>query len=125
MSIYTDKMDDLFFNAYIECALWSSLDDNDEPMDGLYSVDDIADETIKELRKGAITFFNENIDLINNTPDFYNYEQAGHDLWLTQNGHGAGFWDRNIGDIGDKLTELAHIEGSIDLYIGDDGYIYK
>lgn len=21
-------------------------------------------------------------------------EQIGHDLWLTRNGHGAGFWDR-------------------------------
>ena len=22
------------------------------------------------------------------------YEQAGHDFWLTRNGHGTGFWDR-------------------------------
>ena len=24
----------------------------------------------------------------------WNAEQLGHDLWLTRNGHGAGFWDR-------------------------------
>ena len=23
-----------------------------------------------------------------------NIEQAGHDFWLTRNGHGTGFWDR-------------------------------
>ena len=26
--------------------------------------------------------------------DADNYDQMGHDLWLTRNGHGAGFWDR-------------------------------
>jgi len=24
----------------------------------------------------------------------YDPEQLGHDLWLTRNGHGVGFWDR-------------------------------
>lgn len=24
----------------------------------------------------------------------YDMAQVGHDLWLTRNGHGAGFWDR-------------------------------
>lgn len=28
-----------------------------------------------------------------------NIEQAGHDFWLTRNGHGAGFWD---GDYSEK-----------------------
>jgi hypothetical protein len=35
------------------------------------------------------------------------YEKIGHDLWLTNQGHGAGFWDRNIDkDMEDKLTSL-------------------
>ena len=38
-------------------------------------------------------------------------EQNGHDLWLTQAGHGAGFWDRGYGEIGDKLTERAEAFG--------------
>ena len=25
-----------------------------------------------------------------------NLEQAGHDFWLSRNGHGAGFWDRYL-----------------------------
>ena len=32
-------------------------------------------------------------------------EMAGHDFALTRNGHGAGFWDRGLGEIGDMLTE--------------------
>ena len=37
------------------------------------------------------------------------YAAAGHDLWLTSQGHGGGFWDRNElpKELGQKLTELA------------------
>lgn len=37
--------------------------------------------------------------------------QAGHDLWLTRNGHGAGFWARGLGSMGESLTQAAHILG--------------
>lgn len=40
--------------------------------------------------------------------DGYTPERAGHDYWLTRNGHGAGFWDRTELDaegLGDRLTE--------------------
>lgn len=50
--------------------------------------------------------------------------QAGTDLWLTSNHHGAGFWDRGLGDVGDRLTKHAHAHGSSEPYIGDDGYLY-
>ena len=32
-------------------------------------------------------------------------ELAGHDFALTRNGHGTGFWDRGLGEMGDMLTE--------------------
>jgi hypothetical protein len=35
-------------------------------------------------------------------------EQAGHDLILTANRHGAGFWDRGLGATGKTLTDAAH-----------------
>jgi hypothetical protein len=38
-------------------------------------------------------------------------EQFGHDFWLTRNRHGAGFWDRGLGSLGDALSELAHVAG--------------
>lgn len=50
-------------------------------------------------------------------------EQLGHDFWLTRNGHGTGFWDRDTGTEAarEALTELAHVFGEADAYVGDDG----
>jgi hypothetical protein len=31
--------------------------------------------------------------------------QTGHDFILTANDHGCGFWDRGLGELGDRLTE--------------------
>ena len=45
------------------------------------------------------------------------HEQAGHDLWLTRNGHGTGFWDRPeiYGvQLSAELTRAAQAMGSTD-----------
>jgi hypothetical protein len=54
----------------------------------------------------------------------YDEERAGHDFWLTRNGHGAGFQDRGLGAVGDRLSKMAKAYGSVDVYLGDDGLIY-
>jgi hypothetical protein len=44
-------------------------------------------------------------------------DQAAHDLWLTRNGHGAGFWDRPEiygQELADELTRVAQAMGSYD-----------
>ena len=50
---------------------------------------------------------------------------GGHDLLLTRNHHGAGFWD---GDwpkgVGKRLTDAADRLGEVYPYVGDDGLIY-
>lgn len=51
-------------------------------------------------------------------------EQAGGDFWLTRNGHGAGFWDRGLGELGERLSKAAKAFGGSDLYIGDNEGIY-
>lgn len=51
-------------------------------------------------------------------------EQMGHDFWLSRNGHGTGFWDRNLGELGDKLHALAKSFGECPTYEGDDGLIH-
>lgn len=48
--------------------------------------------------------------------------QIGHDLWLTACGHGTGFWDRGLGEVGDYLTRHAKSYSFEDPYIGDDGH---
>jgi hypothetical protein len=54
---------------------------------------------------------------------------AGGDFWLTRSGHGAGFWDHgHVGEVEDaalqRLAEASRSEGTCELYVGDDGWIY-
>lgn len=110
--------------AYLECALWASSDNtNDqggEPLDANYSIADIAPESLEQANTDCLTFLEANKKDISLA-----YEQAGHDFWLTRNGHGAGFWD---GDwpkaAGKRLTEASHAYGEVNPYVGDDGKIY-
>ncbi len=114
---------DTFTRAYIECALWSSCDENDVPLDSSYGIEDMAPETLAGCIEDCAQF------QANNRADFaacgLSDESAGHDFWLTRNGHGAGYWDRGLGAIGAILTDAAHVYGSVDLYVGDDGMIYS
>lgn len=48
----------------------------------------------------------------------------GADFCLSRNGHGAGFWDRGYGAVGDALHAIAKSFGEFNLYMGDDGIIY-
>lgn len=113
------KLDE-FTQAYVECALWSSTDDDGEPLDGLYTIDDVHADTLASMAADCRQFQADHYDDIAS-----DLPHAGHDFWLTRNGHGAGFWDGDWPEaIGRKLTNASHVWGSVDLYIGDDGYIY-
>ena len=116
-----------FTNAYIEAALWSSLDDNDEPLDKKYSKSDISDETMNQIKDDCNKFKDEATQIYSDGG--WSDDQAGHDFWLTRNGHGAGFWDRSESegynqDAGKQLTDISKKFGEYDLYVGDDGLIY-
>ena len=51
--------------------------------------------------------------------------QAGHDFWLTRNGHGSGFWDGYWSEpYGDMLSKGSKHYGAFETYLGDDGKIY-
>ena len=76
---------------YLMCALWSSTDNTTpqggEPLDSNYSLDDIAPESLAQAERDCLAFLEAHRDLIADQ-----YQQAGHDFWLTRNRHGAGFW---------------------------------
>lgn len=112
--------------GYETCALWSSLDDAGNPLDDAGY--ELAPETEERFRADCERFMAENENtLLALKVSFRNgmqAEQVGHDLWLTRNGHGAGFWDRGLGEVGERLTEAARAMGTCDLYVGDDGLIY-
>jgi len=111
-------------DAYVTCALWSTMDESDEsggePMDRNYSESDIHEGTMARMRGDCEAFLSANRDDIGDR-----FAEAGHDLWLTRNNHGAGFWDGDWPrDAGERLTQAAHKMGEVDLYVGDDGVIY-
>ena len=116
------------YNAYLECALWSSHGDNTgEYLDTLgYSVGDIAEDTLAVMYSDCERFYFDNQELLDNLRDagLTDCDKIGHDLWLTRNWHGAGFWDRGLGDAGETLTQAAHVMGEFGLYVGDDNRVY-
>jgi len=120
---------DKFTQAYIECALWTGVigtaPDADEPEYDL-DPDLLAPETLAGMIADCADFQASNESALLSASEQYGYtdEQAGHDFWLTRNGHGAGFWDRGLGAIGDMLTDASKVYGSCDLYLGDNGKIY-
>lgn len=127
---------DKFTQAYIEAALWSSMDADDrggEPMDANYSVKDIACEAIDKMTTDCDSFQREaarrGIDfgaaLAKQLRECSAEEYAGHDFWLTRNHHGCGFWDGDWHEpMATELNKLAHSFGECNLYVGDDGLIY-
>ena len=131
---------DAFTRGYVAAALWSSTDNADEgggdPLDKNYSVSDIDSDTMEQMKRDCAKFQRENekdLDLAYEldanarhgaAKTDYDQDHAGHDFWLTRNGHGVGFWDRGLGDIGDRLTEASKRFGEFDLYVGDDGKVH-
>jgi hypothetical protein len=122
---------DNFTAGYIDCALWASMvyDENGvdtEPMNRNHTPLDIASESIESMKSDCADFQTAQLAYLSEayTNDRYNRELAGHDFWLTRNHHGAGYWDRGLGPVGDILSKAAHVYGSSDLYIGDDRKVY-
>jgi len=136
---------DSFTDAYVKTALWSSTDDDGEPLDSNHSVEDIAPETLALMVADCEDFRKSFGALLANDP-----ERAAHDFWLTRNGHGAGFWDGDwsqpypanqiVGEpdeayefrsggtgyktVGDFLAAMSKPYGEFTLYVGDDGMIH-
>lgn len=107
---------------------------NPEPMDANYSFDDFAPETLERIIADCAKFQADNTETISEAiatgevkcgPDFDEQGRAGHDFWLTREGHGCGFWDGDWPEpYSDKLTAAAKAFGAFNLYVGDDGKIY-
>jgi hypothetical protein len=104
--------DKAFIKQYLETALWSSVDGDGNELDRNFSINDVDLDSLKRTIKICLEFICEAEDqslLVG-----VDYDTAGHDFWLTRNGHGAGFWDRGLGEQGERLTELSEEFGRVD-----------
>lgn len=112
-----------FTRAYAECGLWCDLyDEQGERVDaqpGDYDLEDLTPEARQQVTEDCRSFCEDNReDLLDLDP-----EQCGHDFWLTRNGHGAGFWDRGLGELGDRLSKACKPYGSAMFLLREDGKI--
>ena len=111
---------DTFTRQYLETALWSSTDDTGEALDTAKNARNFAPEALARAEADCAKFQAEHAADIASDPG-----QAGHDFWLTRNGHGAGFWDGDWPEPASaRLTAASQAFGAVDLCLGDDGKVY-
>jgi hypothetical protein len=134
-------------NGYTEALLWANtyhyvVPSDDDSMDAElmphasahleYSLDSFDADDQYEIRQFVSAFVQDNHG------DYVRYvatreargdaprmahETFGHDLLLTRSGHGAGFWDRGLGELGDRLTEAAKVYGDTSVEVRDGGVL--
>lgn len=112
-----------FTKAYIDAIIALSDPEDEEEMELI----NFAYATMMQIRSDCAQFIElagKSLKAAHAAMPSYTASNAGHDFWLTRNGHGAGFWDRDLGDVGDALTKVADTFSNIDAYMGDDGKVY-
>lgn len=134
----TEEQKQEFIAGYLEAALWSSSDTRPGEDGGETYINldeyDWADEAAEKLRADCHDFMQRYGRLLEryvrarivSSAEYTAWECAGHDFWLTRNGHGTGFWDGR-GVVGEFLTKRCDWQtefGGIDLYLGDDEKVY-
>jgi hypothetical protein len=126
---------DAFLRGYMECAVWASNDpDTEAPLDDKYSTADIDAALQSTMRQECAAFVRAQYDDLRLAGELTGRDWAslGHDLWLTRNGHGAGYWDRYMEapkakreqaeQVGKRLSEAAKQIGERDL-MPDGGHL--
>lgn len=99
-----------FAKGYIECALWCHQE---------FEGASVAKTSYPAILADCWDFQKANEELLKQSG--LTEEQQGHDFWLTRNGHGSGFWDRGLGEVGDKLTQACKVFTGRDLWLDIDG----
>jgi hypothetical protein len=126
---------DSFTRAYLETALWSSNDESDdaggEPLDKNYGIEDFSADAISRAVSDCERFQAEqanalaSVERVTVRGEYTDSELAGHDFWLTRNGHGAGFWDGDWSEPeATRLTDASKAFGEVWIVVGDDGQLH-
>jgi hypothetical protein len=101
--------------AYLHTALWSSThtpldregnEGEPYPLNRDHGLEDIHPETLGKLL-ASVHHFRTSLPPHLKEAVEANPSQAGHDLWLTQHGHGEGFHGGGWGEHGHELTKHA------------------
>ncbi len=91
METIEEKNVDEILDSYIECIIWC---------------EEFESCTISpESKKQAIADIEKLLSLVGNKFDGWSESEIGHDFYLTRNGHGVGFWDREK-EYGEEITSI-------------------
>lgn len=117
-----------FFRGYVTAMLWANLtwgtESGNEP-EGFSETDvELSPSDLVSLADDALSFVSSAaedllgyVDMIDIDPQYGTaWDYAGHDFALTRNHHGAGFWNRGLGDLGERLTAWAHTYGEAHIW---------
>ena len=107
-----------FIGGYLEAIDFTDTGDVDEPEKG----DELTDSFLRSSIIDCLAFYNrakvfiphENDIKLRVRGESSILAQAGHDFWLTRNGHGAGFWDGDWPKYGKMFTEISELFGTAD-----------
>lgn len=120
-----------FTAAYVEAMLWAENDNSDEtggvPLDSNYDRSDLEPESESKVKADCERFLSmpDVVDSIrkgnvHGPQGSGPFQMAGHDFWLTRNGHGAGFWDGDWPEpYASTLDKAARSFGSCDVIVTD------
>ncbi len=109
-----------FQTGYIECLLWTDEESTKELVSDHGRDWEEFDWSVDQLTQDAKTRIREVVEdfVMDNLADVQEYiargqlaYHVGHDFALSQNGHGTGFWDRGMGELGDRLHKVAKTFG--------------
>jgi len=115
----TPKRDiDEIIKQYFATALWTEEVSNEDLEDK--TIYDFSDKAREYVKKEIEWFINTAGSSLNGLAD----DQIGHDIWLSRNGHGAGFFDRGLEIENEELLmELSHQLGEQYIYVNSKGKI--
>lgn len=126
---------DAIADGYIDAMLWLIEKPEGDGEDGHAlefweaTRDAIAPETLAKMIADCEAFKTAAaFDILRAVAAGMTPKRIGHDLFLTSQGHGSGFWDREeleADGLGERLSEAARKIGAPDYMVGDDGLIYR
>lgn len=110
-------------NGYITAMHWASVDFEGESLEN-YELSQEGHEAAVIACARLLKAHANDLEIVIDLHPEYTYDHVGHDLFLTREGHGVGFWDRGLGHYGDVLTKYCKGIKECDPYVGDDNLIY-
>lgn len=106
-------------DAYIEAIYFTDTGDEGQPPSDVKPSEELENRAKEDCLMTIIFVAGLH------SADPLDYTQLGHDLWLTRNRHGAGFWDGDWpSPLAESLTEFSNELGECVAYLGDDKLLY-